>query len=353
MNQTSNLKSDRESGLELLRIIAMIMVLGLHVNFAAIGNPTAFDIESNPTSGWFRILFQSLCIVSVNVFILISGYFSIKLKLKTLLNFCFILLFWRIGCAIILLLLQNISFLPFQLPSTKYILINLIPCFGDWFSLSYLILILLAPALNIFIERTSTKLLIFWLAILYTIALIFTFLPQTLGYFSNSPLYLLCIYAIGRIISRFRINNIQPLKCIIIYILCTILTSMLSYIVCKYNIPTLNTRIFSYLSPITLLSSIALFFLFKNMTFKNKQINRIASHTFSIYIIHCNPLVFPFFLYYAYIIYYHFKTLEYTVVIAAYITGVFLFCVLCDIIRKYIWDRLAPHIISIANHLTN
>ncbi len=70
---------------ELLRIFAMLMVLGLHANFAALHVPDAYSILT--FSGIGRVLCQSLCIVAVNVFVMISGWFGIKPSMRGFCNF--------------------------------------------------------------------------------------------------------------------------------------------------------------------------------------------------------------------------------------------------------------------------
>ena len=75
---------ERASNIELCRIFSIICVLLVHSAFAYNGWPT----NLNETS-YGLMLLESFSIVGVNVFIFISGWFSIKLKLKTILNIVF------------------------------------------------------------------------------------------------------------------------------------------------------------------------------------------------------------------------------------------------------------------------
>lgn len=68
----------RESNFELLRIIAMFMVLVLHADFQALGEPTRADIISSPLTSSLKVFFEMASIVAVNVFVLISGWFGIR-----------------------------------------------------------------------------------------------------------------------------------------------------------------------------------------------------------------------------------------------------------------------------------
>ena len=63
----------RQSNIELFRIVAMFLVLVLHALFIAIGTPSQSQCLFAPGNAITRIFFQSLAIVAVDVFVLISG----------------------------------------------------------------------------------------------------------------------------------------------------------------------------------------------------------------------------------------------------------------------------------------
>ena len=83
------MQKTRNSNIELLRIIAMVMILGLHVNFLAIGGPSTQDITSSPFQSFIRLFAEYICIVGVNIFVLISGWFGINYKPKGIVQFLF------------------------------------------------------------------------------------------------------------------------------------------------------------------------------------------------------------------------------------------------------------------------
>ena len=72
MNQNSvTIKEKvRDSNIELLRIIAMILVMVVHASFKSIGAPTLEDINSDSIGTFLRFLSESLSIICVNVFVL-------------------------------------------------------------------------------------------------------------------------------------------------------------------------------------------------------------------------------------------------------------------------------------------
>lgn len=68
----------RQSNIELCIIISIIMVMLLHSDFQVFGWPQTI----NDTS--FSLLaLESFCIIGVNVFVLITGYFSTRPKFRS------------------------------------------------------------------------------------------------------------------------------------------------------------------------------------------------------------------------------------------------------------------------------
>ena len=86
----------RDSNMELLRIIAMLLVMVVHVDFRALGIPVFEEVQTNPFSSSFRFLTESFSFISVNVFVLLSGWYGIKFKLDRLWEFLFQVFFFSI-----------------------------------------------------------------------------------------------------------------------------------------------------------------------------------------------------------------------------------------------------------------
>ena len=69
--------------MELLRLVAMMMILVMHMDYGAFGLPTAESVENAPMTTFGRIFVEHLCLVAVNVYVLISGWFGIRPKMKS------------------------------------------------------------------------------------------------------------------------------------------------------------------------------------------------------------------------------------------------------------------------------
>ena len=74
--QTPSHAVGRDSQTELLRIVAMVMILILHANFLGVGAPEHTDFLEDAPRAWGQMVLESLCIVAVDVFVLISGWYG-------------------------------------------------------------------------------------------------------------------------------------------------------------------------------------------------------------------------------------------------------------------------------------
>lgn len=141
-------KKVRQSNVELLRIITMILVMVVHANFRALSAPTVADAVTEPSSAFLRLLTESFSIICVNVFVLISGWFGIKFSWEKLIEFLFQILFFGL---IIYIIASIIS--PEKLKSFK--IVFMAGPWNYWFVKCYLFLYIISPILNAFVEKAS------------------------------------------------------------------------------------------------------------------------------------------------------------------------------------------------------
>lgn len=106
------MKNVRDSNIELLRLLAMLMVLIYHADFLSLGVPCMEGKLS--ISQWadssLRFFVQSVCVVCVNVFVMLSGWFGIKPKIDRLIAFLFQVTFFTL-----LSIVANVIFWNHQL----------------------------------------------------------------------------------------------------------------------------------------------------------------------------------------------------------------------------------------------
>lgn len=147
----------RQSNFELLRMFAMFLVLMTHANLVSLGLPSLEDFSTYPLNAFVRTFFESVAIVCVNAFVLISGWFGIRPSVKGFLNFIFQCSFFLFGLFIIFLILGKATF------SAKGIMEGLCLTRTNWFIQSYIGLYILAPILNKFLKKQINTNLKFFL----------------------------------------------------------------------------------------------------------------------------------------------------------------------------------------------
>lgn len=195
MSQISSIaRGPRQSNFELLRIVAMFMVLAVHADFWALGAPSAEDFSANPANAWLRTVLESVTIVCVNVFVLISGWFGIRFSMRGLTNFVFQCVYFLFGIYIIMLAFGLVTL------SIKGIAGCLCLTSSNWFIRAYAALYILSPVLNSFVDKASKRQFAVVLALFFLFQTIWgwsgaaAFVVNGYSAFSFIGLYLLARY---------------------------------------------------------------------------------------------------------------------------------------------------------------
>lgn len=78
------------SGLELLRILSIIMIICIHA-FGLVQNMAVTEVGRQTTK-----LVNCICNIGVSCFILISGYFGVSRNFRKMLKLEFVVIFWSL-----------------------------------------------------------------------------------------------------------------------------------------------------------------------------------------------------------------------------------------------------------------
>lgn len=331
---------NRQSNIELLRIIAMFMILGLHVNFIAIGVPEIQVISNMPLQGFARLFTENMCIVGVNVFVLISGWFGIHFKTKGICSFIFQCLFFSLIVFIAFAATGQVEINRINIMSAFLLYKN-----AYWFVWAYLFLYILAPVLNGFIDnanRGTVKRVIILFFAIQTITFIFTSTGFTkTGY---SPLSFIGLYLLARYYRLHRQNNCKYIY-LGIYLLCALCNTLIYFI--PAYLGQENNTIFSisisYTNPLNIIGALSLLLFFTKIDIISKLINWVASSCFAVYLFHCHFCLAEYYTNYAKEIFNNFSGVTYFAITIAFILGVFVISVLIDKIRNicfnFMWNN--------------
>lgn len=322
-------KKERLSNLELLRIICILMVLILHYLNGSMGGALNNTVEG--TKKYYIINFiESLSIIAVNCFVIISGYFMINkksIKLDKPIKLMFTAIFYG-GILYIVSALLHI-----RLFSIREFATSLIFVYGTkWFIGSYIALFLLMPFLNrIVIELDRKK----YQQLILILLVMFSLLPTIFPLVSYNDsgygvLNFITLYFIGGYLKLYYKAEKSKAYYFIIYLICSIVTTIAMLSKHKINVW------WNYNSIVNIISSISLFMFFSKISIKSKIINYVSTFSFAVYIIHSDSsiCIFLFRNVFKCDEYWNSPYLLINMIIT--ILGIYVLCILIDIIRRTI-----------------
>lgn len=124
----------------------------------------------------------------------------------------------------------------------------------------------------------------------------------------------------------------------VIYMVTTVLICCLYYFTKRFDI---SLDIYQYSNPFVIISSCGLLLWAANLKIKNFTIiNYISGSAFAVYLFHQYPFDNRFFEAYSMVIYETFSGIWYLCVMLVYLIAVFLFAIILDQPRKWIWDMM-------------
>ena len=293
MYMTSSLNTNRktrQSNIELLRIIAMLMVMGIHATFETFGYAHASNILRAPSS-WFGIITTaSACFGCVDIFILITGWFGTNFKIRGALRLALQVIF------ISLLMYPVLYLLGGKMPKNAYDFIQVI--WGYWFIRCYLVLYLFTPILNSFIQASDEKTLRQFLILFFAITIPFSFVSPDLSY-GYSTTSFMGLYMLGRYLRLYASPRLAATNKYIFFFIwagCILFMSLLVWSSAFVSVPLLNhlMKIFtSYTNPITIFAACNLLLFFTRLSFKSKIVNWLAAGSFAAYLTHQQLYIRP------------------------------------------------------------
>lgn len=284
-------KSVRNSNIELLRIIAMVLIIGHHYRVCSTSGGVEFSQNS-----FAGLLFNMGGKYGVDLFVIISSYYLVdsRFKVNRIIRTC--LQTWCYSIAFLILAIITHS----QLLSGKMILMSVLPVIYKeyWFVTSYIGLLVLSPFLNKLFCNLDKKehfsLCFVLLSMYFAIPSIFI---KSDTYFSHLGMFI-TIYTVVCYLKKYGMPIKQTKKCLLYaLILYAFIFLESSIFVVLGAIDTTRIELWNYCkvmgfseySVLLLLSAIFLFYVFVSIpSYSNKIIDRIGKATFGIYLIHDN-----------------------------------------------------------------
>ncbi len=294
------MEKKRKWNFELLRIVSMVMIIILHYWGKSTYLDTATIEMPGFYIGWF---FKAICLCSVNCYVLLSGYFLIDKPFKP----SRILKVWAEVEFYSVMILFITSFIRHDHISIMTLIRSLLPITTEsyWYVTVYILLLVISPILNFYIEKCDKKQLRTTCIILVTV---FSVLPTILCYndFTNiengySLLWFVSLYIIAAYIRKYGIGFFENSRNRIISFVASFGILFFSKIVIHIlSVQVVGEEkytnlLFRYNSIFTLTASVSLFCIFKNINITNKHLSKmistVAPSTFGVYLIHLHPSI--------------------------------------------------------------
>ncbi len=256
---------DRDSNIELLRIVAMFMILLLHANFASFNAPDDCSLMS-----FGRCVANGFTVTAVNVFVLITGYFGTRFSVNKVMALVYQVIFCVVPITLLLIALGKATPQGANFAIHRY-----------WFINAYIGLLVAAPVLNAAVENLTRRQLLAFLVSFYLLNLgdiIFGLAGVEVsgGY---AVVWFAFLYVLGRYVRLYepRLTTAQLLLVMVASCLCKAMLVM--------KCPNAN----NYVEPFVLIESVCMLLIFSRFNFKSRWVNVVAASSAMVYLVNLHP----------------------------------------------------------------
>lgn len=348
----SILEKSRNYGVDILKIVAMLMIIILHLEgHGGLLKEVKFSKDalffSNYSVAWFL---EVLSFCAVNCYALTSGYLSWNsdVKYSKLLYLFIQIIFYSLLITFVFSFFININHTEwfnsfFPITTKKY-----------WYATAYFGMFILIPLLNSYFKVLTDKQIKKNLIVLFLFfSILPTFLrkdPYTLGG-GYTMIWLCLMYLLGGFFSKYKVgSSINRYYFLVCFFAMVIITWGNKLGVEYYNAVSLDKinyyNLIYYTSPTIILSSVSLFLFFVNLnvwfksTFFIKIISLLSASSFGVYLIHDNNIIRANFIFGYTKSFVLDNSFIMVIKIIVSAISIFLICAIIDILREYLFKLL-------------
>lgn len=293
-------KTERQSNIELLRILAIMGVIVLHYNNPVFGGGITYA-EEGSVNFYILYLLESLFACGVDLFMLISGYFMSESGKKNL---------WRpVELIVQVIVFREVLYLARVAMgsvafSIKTLITTLIP--SNYFVILYCVVFILSPFINFLINILSEKSLKTLLFLSFGIFSIYPTIVDILGelrgeqfvglstvgmygsQWGYSIVNFMLMYLIGAYLKKGKIQliNWSNLRLCLLLLADILMITMWARINDKFGYFTERSA-WEYCNPLIIGVSVLVFILFSKLDLGvNRVINTLAEGVFTVFLLH-------------------------------------------------------------------
>lgn len=196
------MKQGRQANFELLRIVAMVMIVGLH--YLVKGGAITTPLDGLTTTGYVAWFLEAFFLVAVNIYVILSGYFGLDMKYswKRPLRIWGQVWFYSVVIGMLCMIIGLQQFDIYQ------VFMYLFPAVTEhyWFATAFLLLSLCMPFLQAGAVQMEQKTFTVVLGMFLLFASISkSILPMELPWDNGGydVVWFLCLYLTGSYLRRF------------------------------------------------------------------------------------------------------------------------------------------------------
>lgn len=290
---------NRNSAFELLRIVAMFMIVWGHCMLTTAQNQEPY-LGTLDNIGWFVGAFTAC---AVNLFFLLTGYFtnSKNFRVNRVIFIWIKTIFYSIGIYLVVSLLNGTfawkEFITFCFPifMKKY-----------WYMQTYIVLALLSPYISYTLEHLDKKkhtvlvaIMLLFFCLHETFIKVSMTLDQTQGY---GIIWACTMLIVGNWLKRYGSDYVDKIPAVcweIAYGIVSLLIFLSNYLIVKFDIAsgvTSRGNFYAYNSLTVFIQSLCLFCFFIKLSEKwgglrKKWLNILGKNTLAVYLISSHPLL--------------------------------------------------------------
>lgn len=277
----------RDSNMELLRLVAMLLVMMVHASYRALPKPTPSGIADDPLSAFLQIAVESFAVVGVNVFVMLSGWYGIRLRWSRLLELLFQVAFFALLC------LGAYYALTGMVPKGAALSVLMLNEGDYWFVKTYVALYLLSPVLNAFVQTATQRQMAITLLSLFAFQWVFGWVFEATSWLRagySLPSFA-CLYLLARYMSVWRppFTQLSRRADLAIYVaLCSLVS--VTFFLLKWKADRGGLLLF-YNSPTTIVAATFLLLFFSKLSLRSRMVNWLALSALAVYLTHSNSYV--------------------------------------------------------------
>lgn len=351
---TANVKKQRNSSIEVLRIIAMLLIIISHFSVHGVDDFTPI-CDLTPCFNKYLLQSTQLGSLSVDIFVMITGYFCVKstFRVEKLIKLILQVFFYSMLIFIVFTATGLAEF------SIKALITSFFPAIFKkyWFFTAYLLLYMLTPFINKYLNAENRKnhliLIIILLFVLRYIPLVVSAINESSqGSIEFAEFFL--SYIVGAYLRLYPDNFLNKKNnSVIALIVCSVLTvsSVGAITFASKYVSALSNHITMFYGRtstlIIIIAASSLIISSKINIGENKFINAVSACTFGVYLIHDNKYVRNFLWNDIVHAADHVYSKTLVLYIIAVALSVFIVCVAIDFIRQKLIEKPVMAVVNI------